>query len=71
MGMASGDGERDTARREFSSLRSLRERLRKSCPAGISFDELSMAMSHDFDVAIEEGATLVRVGSALFEGLES
>ena len=71
MGMASGDGERDTARREFSSLRSLRERLRKSCPAGISLDELSMGMSHDFDVAIEEGATLVRVGSALFEGLES
>lgn len=71
MGMASGDGELETARREFASLRELRERLCGSCPAGISLDELSMGMSHDFDVAIEEGATLVRVGSALFAGLEN
>ena len=37
---------------------------------GLSLDELSMGMSNDFETAIEEGATLVRVGSALFEGVE-
>ncbi len=36
---------------------------------GVSLDELSMGMSGDFEVAIEEGATIVRVGSALFEGI--
>jgi uncharacterized pyridoxal phosphate-containing UPF0001 family protein len=38
-------------------------------PAGVRLAELSMGMSGDFEVAVEEGATLVRVGSALFEGL--
>lgn len=71
MGMASGDGDLTTAQREFDHLRGLRDRLLVSCPPGISLDELSMGMSHDFDLAIEAGATLVRVGSALFEGLES
>jgi uncharacterized pyridoxal phosphate-containing UPF0001 family protein len=41
--------------------------LRASCPAEIRLDELSMGMSGDYEIAIEEGATLVRVGSALFE----
>jgi uncharacterized pyridoxal phosphate-containing UPF0001 family protein len=36
---------------------------------GPAFDELSMGMSNDFEVAVEEGATMVRVGTALFEGL--
>jgi uncharacterized pyridoxal phosphate-containing UPF0001 family protein len=35
----------------------------------LAFDELSMGMSGDFEVAIEEGATIVRIGSALFEGV--
>jgi uncharacterized pyridoxal phosphate-containing UPF0001 family protein len=35
----------------------------------MSLDELSMGMSGDFEVAIEEGATIVRIGSALFEGV--
>ena len=42
-------------------------RLRGDCPPGVSFGELSMGMSGDFEIAIEEGATIVRVGSALFE----
>jgi len=70
MGMASGDGDLTTARREFASLRMLREQLVGRCPPGVLLDELSTGMSLDFGVAIEEGATLVRVGSALFEGLE-
>jgi hypothetical protein len=54
------------ARQEFIALRALRDRLRAQAPPGIRMDELSMGMSHDFTVAIEEGATLVRVGSRLF-----
>jgi uncharacterized pyridoxal phosphate-containing UPF0001 family protein len=69
MCMAGMEGDLDDARREFAALRSLRDRLRSKCPAGVSLDELSMGMSGDYEVAIEEGATLVRVGSALFEGV--
>jgi uncharacterized pyridoxal phosphate-containing UPF0001 family protein len=47
----------------------LRDRLRANCPPGIRLDELSMGMSGDYELAIREGATIVRVGSALFEGL--
>ncbi len=47
----------------FQALRELRARIEAS---GFSMKELSMGMSHDFEVAIEEGATLVRVGTALF-----
>ncbi|MDF3237471.1 YggS family pyridoxal phosphate-dependent enzyme [Pseudomonas veronii] len=44
----------------------LRERLRDHAPAGVSLEELSMGMSGDFEIAIEEGATVVRVGQAIF-----
>ena len=70
MCMASLEGDLDAARREFAALRELRDRLRGHCPPGITLDELSMGMSRDFEVAIEEGATIVRVGSALFEGID-
>ena len=50
-------------RRAFAALRSLRERMRA---AGHSLPELSMGMSGDFPVAVEEGATLVRLGTLLF-----
>lgn len=53
-------------RRCFALLRELRDRLRQSAPPGLSFDELSMGMSGDFTIAIEEGATIVRVGQAIF-----
>ena len=66
MGMAGLEGDLDDARREFAALR---DRLQPACPEGIALTELSMGMSGDFEVAIEEGATIVRVGSALFEGL--
>jgi PLP dependent protein len=58
----------DAARRSFAQLRELRDALRKK--TGLGFVELSMGMSGDFETAIEEGATLVRVGTALFEGVE-
>jgi hypothetical protein len=50
----------------FARLRQLRDRLcAEGAPAG-SLRELSMGMSHDFEVAVEEGATIVRVGTAIF-----
>ena len=70
MSMASLRGDLDAARGDFEQLRELRDRLAANLPAGVSLAELSMGMSRDFEVAIEEGATLVRVGSALFEGVE-
>jgi pyridoxal phosphate enzyme (YggS family) len=69
MTMASLDGGADRARRDFAALRGLLERLRPDCPEQIVLDQLSMGMSDDYEIAIEEGATMVRVGSALFEGL--
>ena len=70
MGMAALEGGADRARMEFARLRELRDRLRANCPAEIVLDELSMGMSGDFTEAIAEGATLVRIGSALFEGAD-
>ena len=49
----------------FRRLRELRDSLAQQYPA-LQFDELSMGMSHDFSVAIEEGSTLVRIGTAIF-----
>jgi hypothetical protein len=55
----------EQARPYFRRLRLLRDSLAQRYPS-LAFDELSMGMSHDFSVAIEEGATLVRVGTAIF-----
>lgn len=69
MCMAGLEGGLTAARRDFASLRELRDRLRTESSGQVRLDELSMGMSGDFEVAIEEGATMVRIGSALFEGL--
>ncbi len=50
----------------FARLRELRDAAQSRNLVGPEFTELSMGMSHDYEVAIEEGATLVRVGTALF-----
>lgn len=50
----------------FRRLRELRDALRQDAPAGVSLAELSMGMSGDFECAIEEGATVVRIGQAIF-----
>ena len=50
-------------RKSFISLRELGERLKKE---GYNIDELSMGMTSDFGIAIEEGATYVRIGTAIF-----
>jgi pyridoxal phosphate enzyme (YggS family) len=56
----------NAARPYFAALRELRDRLVAGGVPAAMLAELSMGMSHDFEVAIEEGATLVRVGSAIF-----
>lgn len=66
MTMAPLAPEAEASRPHFEALRVLRDRL--ASQAGIPFPILSMGMSGDYEVAVEEGATLVRVGSAIFGG---
>jgi PLP dependent protein len=54
------------ARPFFCKLREVRDQVAKRQLPGVSMDALSMGMSHDFEVAIEEGSTCVRVGTAIF-----
>lgn len=57
----------ENARSTFAELRKLRDAM--TTQWGRPLPELSMGMTNDFEVAIEEGATMVRIGSALFEGI--
>jgi hypothetical protein len=63
MGMATNTDDEAQVRREFRSLRTLFDQARPLCP---TFDTLSMGMSDDYPIAIEEGCTMVRVGSSIF-----
>jgi len=59
--------DQEAVRPYFSRLRALRDRLRQEdLPQNVQLQHLSMGMSHDFEAAIEEGATLVRIGTAIF-----
>jgi pyridoxal phosphate enzyme (YggS family) len=66
MTMAVFEDDPEQCRATFAAVRELRDRLRKESTLGPS---LSMGMTNDFEVAIEEGATMIRIGSALFEGI--
>ncbi len=66
--LESGAGGAAAARPHFAALRELRDRHRDEL--GPRCTELSMGMTNDFEVAIEEGATLVRIGTALFTGVD-
>jgi pyridoxal phosphate enzyme (YggS family) len=55
----------EKARPYFITLRNLRDQIQKAFPS-VALNELSMGMTGDFEVAIEEGATLVRIGTAIF-----
>jgi len=59
------DGNPETARKCFRQLRQLRDELTARHPA-FDLPQLSMGMSGDFEIAIEEGSTIVRLGTALF-----
>jgi PLP dependent protein len=69
MTMAALVNDPEQCRPTFAAVRELRDRLRGDLAPPHVLVHLSMGMTNDFEVAIEEGATLVRVGSALFEGL--
>ncbi len=58
-------GDKDTARRTFAGLRELRDELEQEHP-GLHLPELSCGMSEDFEVALEEGSTLIRLGRVVF-----
>ena len=71
MTMAPYTTDEDTIRGVFRGLRLLRDRLIAESEGRLSLPELSMGMSGDYEIAIEEGATHIRIGSRLFDGLES
>ena len=56
----------DAARREFSELRETLDKIRQNAPDAAALNELSMGMSSDFEEAILEGATMIRIGTAIF-----
>lgn len=66
MGMAPYFDDSEETRQYFSKLKELFDEIKDSHSAGDHFDTLSMGMSNDYTIAIEEGATMVRIGSALF-----
>lgn len=68
MTMAPHHDDPQKCRPTFVELRELRDALRTR--TGLELPHLSMGMSNDFEIAVEEGATFVRIGSTLFEGLE-
>lgn len=71
MTMAAYDAPPANCRATFAEVRELGARLRTQLGQRHPLKHLSMGMSNDFEIAVEEGATIVRIGSALFDGLPS
>jgi pyridoxal phosphate enzyme (YggS family) len=69
MTMAAPEADPERTRPTFALLRQLRDDLRPAVNPVHPMHHLSMGMSNDFEVAVEEGATMVRLGTVLFEGL--
>jgi pyridoxal phosphate enzyme (YggS family) len=66
MGMASLEADLEVVRPQFKRLRELRDEYFVFNEGALQLKELSMGMSHDMEVAIQEGATMIRVGTAIF-----
>lgn len=66
MGIPPFSEDAEQSRPHFRRLREAARKLEAANLPGVSMHELSMGMSHDFEVAIEEGATMIRVGTAIF-----
>ncbi|AQG79542.1 YggS family pyridoxal phosphate-dependent enzyme [Spirosoma montaniterrae] len=66
MGLATNTDDMEQVRREFRGLKQLYDKLAQTQRPNVQFSELSMGMSGDYQIAVEEGSTLVRVGSAIF-----
>lgn len=66
MGMAADSSDGEIVRKSFRELRELKEKIEGFFPCCLA--ELSMGMSNDYKIALEEGATMIRIGSKLFKG---
>jgi pyridoxal phosphate enzyme (YggS family) len=66
MGMASFTTDMDKVRKEFQHLKRIFDKYSRVSPSSYNFTILSMGMSSDYEVAVEEGSNLVRIGSLLF-----
>jgi PLP dependent protein len=66
MGMATNTDNQEQIRLEFRSLKSFLEKQKKNNHANVQLSILSMGMSSDYQIAIEEGSSMVRIGSAIF-----
>jgi hypothetical protein len=67
MGMATNTEDLNLVRKEFKSLKEFLNKCKTVYHTGnIDLNELSMGMSGDFQIALEEGSTMIRVGSAIF-----
>ena len=64
--MAPFTEDREQIRNVFRQLKELSLEIKNLNIEGVSMDELSMGMSNDYDIAIEEGSTIVRVGTSIF-----
>ena len=66
MGMATHTDDEARVRADFARIQALFERIRRECPQLSSFDQLSIGMSGDWPLALDYGATLIRLGTAIF-----
>ena len=66
MGMASNTDDTDRVRADFAEIASLARQIKDICPDLRGFGTVSMGMSGDWQLAVEEGSTLVRIGTAIF-----
>jgi PLP dependent protein len=71
MTMAAFEEDPQRCRPTFALLRDVRDKLAENVRPPHALNHLSMGMSNDFEVAIEEGATIIRLGTVLFEGIAS
>ncbi len=66
MGMATNTNDDDQVRKEFKNLKLLYKDIKNSDHANVNIDTLSMGMSGDYKLALEEGSNMIRIGSAIF-----
>jgi hypothetical protein len=69
MAMASNTDNKDTIRNEFKEMKKLFDYINKMNLENVKMQKLSLGMSRDFDIAIEEKANIVRIGNLLTKGL--
>lgn len=66
MGMATNTENKEQIKKEFHSIKLLLNKIQNEFPQFQDFNELSIGMSNDFRIAIEEGSTMIRIGSSIF-----